>query len=121
MSDTIEPSVERQMKIPPLEVPEFHAHIKEEQLGDLETLSRPERAILLNLSIVDQKMDFCIAQLVTGNRHMRHLEAEQIAQRDKVERIDRGYGVMRWIGASLLTGMLVTAGGLLLGIFRMTQ
>ena len=102
---------------PDLEIPDFKPHIKEEHVDSLEKLKPFEREILLELSVVSQKLDFSLKCLQDGNQFMGILKSDMGALRE--EQLRRGAQMdsvlkiqkfMKWVGISFGTAVIGALG-----------
>lgn len=98
------------LRIPPLKEPVFEAHIKQSDLKTLDSMSKSEEAILLALSLVDQKTQFCVNALLNVNNQMRYMESEQIRINAITDTVALTQRVIKWICLTFSGGALVTAG-----------
>lgn len=106
MPEGFEPEIERQMTIEPLIVPKFEAHLRE---GDLVDLDRRDRRMILALSLMEQKQDFVIAQLVAMNCQLREIEAEQIRQKKSQTEINWRFELFKWASITAAAALLAAA------------
>lgn len=95
--------MDAERKVPELKLPDFHPHIKPEDLDDLEAR---DKRILLAFSLVEQKIDFVITVMQAHNQHIRYIEAEMIRQR-------RWQRKMGWKMTAVLSLALMIGTGLL--------
>jgi len=99
--DDIEPEVLREMTVAPLRVPDFSAHVKEKDLADFD---KRDQKMLLTMSVMEQKQDFTIGQLVILNEQVRHQEAEQIRQRRLQTDTNWRLVIVKWVGLTAGAG-----------------
>lgn len=100
----------RYVTIPELREPIFEAHIKESDLKNLQNMSKSEEAILLALSLVDQKTQFCVTTLLNVNNQMRYIESEQIRINGITDTVAFTQKAIKWVFLTFTGGALVTAG-----------
>lgn len=105
MDEKFEPEVLREMTVAPLRVPDFSAHVKEKDLTDFD---KRDQKMLLTISLMEQKQDFTIAQLVIMNEQVRRQEAEQIRQRRQQNDTNWRLVVVKWVGLTAGAGLLAT-------------
>lgn len=87
---------------PELEIPEFRAHIKPEDLDDL---SDRDRRMLLALSVVEQKLDFVIDKIRSDYRHIRRIETAVIRSRAWQRTMSFRWGVAMTVAMVIGTGL----------------
>lgn len=99
----LDPDIEREMTVPPLHLPKFSPHIKEE---DLEDFVERDKKMLLALSLVEQKQDFALEAAVLTNRQLRHVESELIRLRKTQSGLSFQGKVLKWTGVTAGAGLL---------------
>lgn len=83
-NEEIEEVQDRELTTPLLTLPEFKAHIAEEDLANID--SRDKR-LLLYVSKIAQKVDWLADNMIQENRYIRELEREVIKFRKWKQRI----------------------------------
>ena len=95
--------MDAERRVQDLRVPDFHAHIKPEDLDDL---GERDRRLLLAFSLIEQKLDFVIASLQSHNAHLRYVELEMIRQRRWQRKMGWKMTVVMSVALMIGTGLL---------------
>ena len=108
----------KHVTIPELREPRFEAHIKESDLKNLPNMSKSEEAILLGISLIDQKTQYCVTTLLNTNNQMRYIESEQIRMNGITDTVAMTTHIIKWGFITFAGGALVAFGAFFFEWFK---